>query len=436
MQFRRPTGRSSRRGSALLIAIIFSSVMLALLGGYFSIVMSELRYASRSFLLNASTNLAEGGLELAIDALNRSDNTGWSAGTDAGGKFYWAREYNGYNLGSGYSGEIKVVIIDPNSTTPSIFSEGVASGPMGSEVSKQAFISLDAGIRPFGNGFNSASPVDFSGASHVFDSYSSGMGAYGFGNVGSDVTIASESVVVDDATIHGFVLTNGADPTPSVGASGSITTITSPGIVDPTRIALDDYQNFPDVSAPAMAFPLAVLPTNGWLSAPGEYHVASWHSAGANTLFISENVTIRIDGDMTMTGGARIVPFGGARVRIFVGGDVNLSGGGIANVTGRPGRFLLVGTETVTGDQEIRIQGNTTLSAAIYAPRAEVEIDGNGRFLGAVVGHEVTFDGDTHLSFDRSLRNARLQADVYEVKDWIEYLPGSAGYLDMSSYGL
>lgn len=417
------------------MAILFSSLMLVLLGGFFSVAMSELDYASRSFMMDASTNMAEGGVELAIDALNRNDNTGWSGGTDAGGTFSWWRKFSGYSLGAGYSGEIKVVIRNPNSATPSIFSEGIVSSSTGDSVSKQTFVALDAGIRPFGNGFNSQEAVDFSGAVIEFDSYDSSVGAYGIGNIASEVTIASSSVNVDDATIHGYVLTDGVDPTGSVGGSGSITTISSPGVVDPTRIALDDFQNFPDVGAPSMTLPFAVLPSTGFAAA-GEYHVASWSAGGADTLIFSGNTRIRIDGDMEMTGAARIFLFPFARVEIYVGGDVDLSGGGVFNSTGRPGRLLIVGTETTVGDQSIRIEGNTFLSAAIYAPKAEIELDADGRFFGAVVGYEVTLDGDTHFSYDSSLRSTRLQADVYEVRDWTELLPGSSGYLDMGAFGL
>lgn len=430
---RRFIGRAREAGSALVMAILFSSAMLLLLAGFFNLAMVELRNSTRSFMLDAGTNFGEGGVEIALDALNRNDNTGWTSGTDAGGTPYWARTLTGYNLGPGYSGSIKVVILNPASTTPSIFSEGVVVGSIGASVNRQIFVSLNRGIRPFGNGLNSEKAVDFSGAVIQIDSYNSSLGAYGIGNIESKATVSASSVNVDDATIHGYVLTDGASPT--VGASGSITTISNPGVVDTTRIALDNYQNFPDVSAPAMTLPLMAMPSTGLLSA-GEYQVASWSATGADLLVITGNVTIEITGDMTMDGNARIVLFPTARVEIYVGGDVDLSGLGILNATGRPERLLIVGTETVAGDQEIRLQGNGSLSAAIYAPNAEIELDAAGRFFGAVVGHEVDFDGDTHFSYDESLQNLRLDTNIYEVEEWAEYLPGSAAYLDMSGYGL
>lgn len=50
--------------------------------------------------------------------------------------------------------------------------------------------------------------------------------------------------------------------------------------------------------------------------------------------------------------------------------------------------------------------------------------------------HFWRLDEDTHFTYDTSLRNRRIEANIYELQDWIERLPGAAGYLDMSAYGL
>ena len=73
------SGKTGREGSALMMAIIAMFVVALLVGGYMSLASSEYRNATRSFLLGGCLSLAEGGIDLAIDALNdNSSSGGWS----------------------------------------------------------------------------------------------------------------------------------------------------------------------------------------------------------------------------------------------------------------------------------------------------------------------------------------------------------------------
>jgi len=72
------TVRRGKEGSALMTAIIAMFVVSLLVGGYMTLASSEYRLATRSLLIGASFSLAEGGVDLAIDALNDSDTSGWN----------------------------------------------------------------------------------------------------------------------------------------------------------------------------------------------------------------------------------------------------------------------------------------------------------------------------------------------------------------------
>jgi hypothetical protein len=143
---------------------------------------------------------------------------------------------------------------------------------------------------------------------------------------------------------------------------------------------------------------------------------------------------------MTLLDNARIIISSFGSMELYVSGDVDLSGNGVTTPSSlRPGKFMVFGTETVAGDQDITLTGTGDLRAAVYAPNANVTLDGNGRFYGAVSAYEVSFVGDTHFSFDTSLEeNLVSTAGGYEPSEWIEIadVASSPNAVNMSDYGL
>ena len=101
------TVRRGKEGSALMTAIIAMFVVSLLVGGYMTLASSEYRLATRSLLIGASFSLAEGGVDLAIDALNDSDTSGWNVSGST-----WTREVTGIEITAGGTGAIRVVITD------------------------------------------------------------------------------------------------------------------------------------------------------------------------------------------------------------------------------------------------------------------------------------------------------------------------------------
>lgn len=202
------------QGSALLTAMIFTLVVVTLMGSYLYLSTSEYRISTRSFFLGASFNLAEGGIDRALYALNQKDNSGWRTGTDGDGRAYWAKRFGSYDLGGNIKGYMNVVILNPTSAAPEIFSEGEAVGHVAGSVTKQLRVSLSSGFFPFKNGFNSKRGVVLRGNNVTFDSYDSRVGNYGLGNINSEITVStisveSDAIDVGNADIYGYVATGG-----------------------------------------------------------------------------------------------------------------------------------------------------------------------------------------------------------------------------------
>lgn len=435
--------RNRREGSALLTAVIFSFLVMALMGSYLYLSSGEYRLATRSFLSNASFNLAEGGIDLALNALRQKESSGWTKGKDETGRNYWARVYSDYDLGGNIVGEIKVVILNPASKTPEIFSEGIAKGHPAGDVNKQLYAHSVSGFLPFKNGFNSKEGIVLKGNNIMFDSYDSRKGPYGSGNINSEVSVSTISVEVDaldigNANVYGYVATGGAMP--NVGPKGSITNHDNPGKVDASRITTDYYAEFPDIEPPVLSAPLTSLPASGTVLG-GEYLLSSWSSNSSSPLVIAGDTTIVITGDMKLSGNGAIEIAPTATLKIYSAGDIDLGGNGVLNSSIRPEQLLIFGTNKVLGEQDISISGNGFLSASIYAPNAEVAMNGggsDGRVFGAVAAYDARLVGNSHFSYDEALADYNIGSSGYVVDEWAELAGVSmtSMALNMGDYGL
>jgi hypothetical protein len=430
------------RGSALLTAIIFTFVVVTLLGSYLFLSTSEYRVSTRSYLLGASFNLAEGGLDRALHALYQNDNTGWRSATDGVGRPYWAQRFGAYDLGGNIKGYINVVILNPTGSAPEIFSEGEAVGHVAGTLKKQLYAGLNSGFYPFLNGFNSKRGIVLKGNNVLLDSYDSRNGNYGLGNINSEITVStisveSDAVDVGNADIYGYVATGGGQP--DVGPHGSITTYANPGEIDNSRITTDFYAQFPNVTAPTLSSPQTSMPSAGTV-AGGEYLLSSWSSNSSSPLYITGHTVVVLSGDMTLSGNGLIIIEPDASLTIYANDDIDLGGNGVLNKSQKPEQFMIFGTDPGEGDDEIRISGNGYLSAAVYAPNAYVSLNGggtSGRVFGAVVAYDAKLVGNSHFSYDEALESYNLGGAGYQVDKWVE-LSGirlTAMRMNMSDYG-
>jgi len=426
------TVRHGKEGSALMTAIIAMFVVSLLVGGYMTLASSEYRLATRSLLIGASFSLAEGGVDLAIDALNDSDTSGWNVSGST-----WTREVTGIEITAGGTGAIRVVITDATSNTPTIHSEGIVSGHPSGDVTKQLQVSLTSGFFPYKNGFDSKNGFVLKGQNVTMDSYNSANGAYSGSNRGSEIRVSTVSIETDaidigNANIFGYVAvgaTLAAGQTGSdvidVGKNGTISSYGEAQIVQEDRILTDYYASFPNRPAPSVSSGWE-FPNSGTITTSGTYYVDGDWSLGGNSgaLAIAPNtdVILVVTGEFNLTGKATLTLNTDATLKLFVEGDVSIAGNGILN-SSNPENLEVIGTDTNEGEQTIKINGNGQLSATVYAPNANVELKGggsSGRVYGAVVAYDASLVGNSHFSFDEALADVNLGGTDYEVIQWLE----------------
>jgi hypothetical protein len=178
--------------------------------------------------------------------------------------------------------------------------------------------------------------------------------------------------------------------------------------LDPRRIATDFNADFPSVSAPVDGVVLSTVPaTLGVAGTKTKYRIAAITLSGRQTLTILGDVTLILTGTgidaLSLTGSAALIIADGAKLTVYIEGDMKLGGKGLANFNIQPASCLVFGVNRRAGGQVLEVAGNGALKCAIYAPNAEVRINGNGDIMGSIIGQKVTLNGNAAFHYDEAL---------------------------------
>ena len=138
-----------------------------------------------------------------------------------------------------------------------------------------------------------------------------------------------------------------------------------------------------------------------------------------------------VDGKVYVTGNARLVTKDGFDGEIFVNSDgkfemyaggtsINLSGNGVINNNGNAANCKIWCLSSV---KEIAISGNGEISVMLYAPYADLLLNGGGKniidFVGSVVVNSAYLNGHFSFHYDEALRSHKDHAR-YLVTSWNE----------------
>jgi hypothetical protein len=299
---------------------------------------------------------------------------------------------------------------------------------------------------PTGAAAGSYTPVQYS-ASVAVDKANIGSTST---TLTTDITNSGGSVVNGGAAVgdaSGGITDNGSGST--IGPYG-----TTPGTI--TNVTYDYTTNIPDQTAPTQtstgaSTAFTTLPSSGTVSLPADptndTHVTD--STGKTTYYYSTDaitlgngkhdingLTISNQGGSTNQGynivivltstGTSVKADGGSTVTInqnstlaiYSPGNMDFTGGSVANsytsgsstIISPPANFYIYGTESTaaaaSGNQTIKLNGGSTLSAVVNAPNASVTLNGGGQMLGAITANDVTVSGGTNMHYDLSLNKS------------------------------
>ncbi len=423
-------------GSVILASLIMALVLSALIGVYLSTVVQEVRNTHQTRLTLESINVAETGAEDALHSLINGDWTGWESGS-----FGYSREIT---LPGGLANEVRSVrtFIDPYSNPNQIVivTEGEITHPFGFSSSRR--IRIDLGRTSFfSNGITSREGIVLSGGNAYVDSYNSNNGHYhpdnrnDFGSIAS-VSIEEDAVNVGNAEVFGYVATGKEQP--GVGPNGKVWGFDTPaGVnVDPSRISTDFYASFPEVQIPPPPGLVFTSYSGNTIGAAGEeryYRLDKLDIGGNNTVVIHGHVTLILDGNGTpsngtfdIKGNGQLIVAPNSSLQLYVTGDVAVAGNGMANQThnSQPQNLLVFGVAPAGSNQKLAFSGNAQMSSAIYAPNAEITLNGGGHsgaFFGSIVGKSVRLNGGPSFHYDEALRDLGTDGS-FSLISWRELI--------------
>lgn len=410
------------RGSVLIVTLLVLALLALGVGSYLSLNLNTSRLARLSYQQNAAFHLAEAGAEEGLWSFNQAHAgnpeawTGWTVQGAAAWRKLDDFEFGGHTVGS-----IKVYTDNTNPSTgskPRIVALAQIDTP--GLPSSSRMIEITLGRRSyFANGIVARDTVRFSGANTTVDSWNSdpdndsSTAAVPYSedvrnDRGSIATLAVENtaMLINQASVWGYVATGGAAP--EVGTHGSIRGADTPDdvLIDPARVTTDFSADLPVLTAPLDGTPLdEVGDTLGTEGEATKWRIANLALNGKSTLTILGDVTLILTATtgsaLDVTGNASIIIPDGSSLTVYVESDFKIAGNGLANGNTRPASCRIYGTNTAS--QSIHLAGNGALKAVVYAPNADVQVNGNGDIMGAVVGAVVTFTSNAAFHYDESL---------------------------------
>jgi hypothetical protein len=163
-----------------------------------------------------------------------------------------------------------------------------------------------------------------------------------------------------------------------------------------------------------------ITTTYAYVTDTGNYQMSNLNMSGHSELLVRGDTVLYVTGDMNMMGNAQITILPGASLKIFLGGNASLAGNGVMNLSQDSTKYTLYGLPTSTS---ISISGNASFTGSIYAPSADLSLNGSGTTIydvaGAVVANTAYFHGNFQFHYDERLgRNGGKSQ--YRVAFWSE----------------
>lgn len=492
MNFTNPSSSSTvsnhrRRGSVLLVALMFAGIIALSIGSFLNLSNQASQYSYRTFYVGAAMNAAETGLEQALWAINKrtAGNTGvweenkWTV-LDTGAV---RQTFALPNLSANTTAVVKVYVSSANlAGTPYAVARSIITPKRGAPIERWIRISLTKRSR-FSTGLVAKDSLTFSGNNGYVDSYDSRKGAYNqhlggtsynkfdHGSAGS-ASIQTDSVVLSGADIFGTVVVGYSDSKVIEEMAKSGVTIgpfgTPVGTIVADNVLTDFTANFDDEPHPTATtynlalsgdttLPRAAIPEKKvkilgvWVTIPAigkdipaddgkYYYLVNSDITDSLTIASDANVVLVMntgyDINIKGTDSVTLEPASSSSKKttlaIYTQRDVAIAGNGVVN-SGAPADFALYGTCPQTeSNQNIKIAGNGVLSAVVYAPNADITLNGggtNGNVYGSVIGETITVTGGSQFHYDEALAELDTSSP-FTFSEWIEYVSAK----DRSAY--
>lgn len=263
----------------------------------------------------------------------------------------------------------------------------------------RARVEFDTVSYLFDRGIFADQGVSIGGTGDV-DSYNSCEAPYDPDNPGSNASVGTNAIGEDSITLQPQAVINGDA---YVGPYGDPEGDISGGSITGTTFALEEPKPLYPITDPGggepYTLPVSVDDLNLTIK-EGAYRLSDLAMDGGDTIHISGDVTLIVDGPIKIGGKAQLIIDKGSSLKLFLNSTVDLGGNSIVNLTSQPKNNLLFGTDTAT---EIFVHGTPEFYGAIYAPTVDVRGVGTSDFFGGIVAKNITTTGTAGIHQDECL---------------------------------
>jgi Tfp pilus assembly protein PilX len=396
------TSTRNDRGSALLFALGFMTVVLVIALGVHTLVGIELRAAGTQRRRVAAEYLAEGALARSIGWFN---TTGYrvpqtslltaavpvslaannnpvvlpsnhpNGYTDAGGaaRSEVVTSFNASLTSQSVGGGSYSVTASLMNTAPETW-EVVANAQQGGVQRRVGGLLIREQTSFFNSALFGSDSLSLNGNANT-DAYDSTKGAYGGSNRTANGDIGSNGNITlkGNATINGNA-TAGPNMTTTMTGNAAVTGSTTPA---------STVRSLDAVSVPAGTTDLGAIGLSG-------NHTQTLTSG----TYVASSISIGGDAKL-------IIDASSGPVNIYVTGAISAAGNGIANGSGNPQNLFIA----QVGGGDVTYSGNLEFFGSIYAPSSALTLNGNATLYGAFVGKSISSNGNGAIHYDQSLQN-------------------------------
>lgn len=443
---------ANQQGNTLLLTLIITGLIGFMLASYLTLVRSQNASTARSQSWNATIPVIEAGIEEALTHLYKhgDDSTLHSQGWEKlpGVNVYALRRPLGphqyeVTISNWVSGApIQGPIIESRGYVVAPMLLTKAGGPMFAAAGTPVPLHVARGVRAntrraalFGKGMVVDGSISLGRGTYIdsFDSADTNKSTNGKWDInkrGDNGSIATNSkhpgqLNLNGADVYGTIAT-GPGGTPNVGSAsvgdkawvdGGNTGVQPGHYVDDMNVEFDPIEVPFTGGASA---PESGVAGYDWVLKDANYQV---NSVKNKKILVTGDAVFYVVGSFEQQGNSVVEVAATGSLKLYVGGNVSIGGNGIVNQTAKAENFMLFGLPTCTN---IKFHGNGTFSGAIYAPNADLTLNGGGSgdedFSGASVTKSVTFNGHFKFHYDEALGRIGM-GKGYIVTSWNEMTP-------------
>ena len=420
---------SCQRGSALVMVMIFSAIILVIAAASVALVSFQGRQLGRSVAYKQALAMAEAGADRAVAQMNVSGNT-WSGWTTSGSnrvlKDQVMKDASGTKIGS-----FSVTVINATSSSPRIDSTGTAQNGDTGIVKRRIVIPVKGNTTPsfFGPyGVYSTGSITVNSNAST-DGYDSSLGPYGSGNKGLDNSMAAVknislgsnctvgnvqaggSVSDDNGHAHYTSLSRNNMPT-SPPPFPDAELAAAKAANDNSKIQVYEFKNNAETlkqdGIPANGvFNFNNLNVNGTMRIKipaGTYYL--------NKLEINSNADIMISGPVKI-----YMDPGSGQTAIQMNSNTSINAIGTNPLPANCEFFIKSGS--------VNFNSNFTIYAGIFAPNSVFQNFNSKTYLyGAIVGSDIGMNSNAHIYTDKSMLQP-ASSSGYMAQAWSE-LPATS----------